>query len=165
MLVRKCAPKVFPKSSKMIPESFQNRRLGRVLGALGASWGCLGASWGVFGCLGGVLGRLVAVLGASWGVLARKRWPTWLQLGPQNGARIEKKSKQKSIKILMPLGVGFLKDFSGFGRVKWSQVGTKIDPKSMSASKSVVLKKLRFTLRKTIRWGGEGGPSHTLCRT
>ena len=113
----------------MSPKSFQNRRLGRVLGALGASWGGLGASWGVFGCLGGVLGRLVAVLGASWGVLARKRWPTWLQLGPQNGARIEKKSKQKSIKILMALGVGFLKDFGGFGRVKWSQVGTKIEPK------------------------------------
>ena len=61
-------------------------------------------------------------------VLARKRWPTWLQLGPQNGARIEKKSKQKSIKILMALGVGFLKDFGGFGRVKWSQVGTEIEP-------------------------------------
>ena len=113
----------------MSPKSFQNRRLGRVLGALGASWGCLGASWGVFGCLGGVLGRLVAVLGASWGVLARKRWPTWLQLGPQNGARIEKKSKQKSIKILMALGVGFLEDFGGFGKVKWSQIGTKIEPK------------------------------------
>ena len=100
--------------------------LGDVSGCLGGSWGRIGPS---LGCLGGVLGRLVAVLGASWGVLARKRWPTWLQLGPQNGARIEKKSKQKSIKILMALGVGFLKDFGGFGRAKWSQVGTKIEPK------------------------------------
>ena len=107
--------------------------LGTVLGVL---WAVLEASWGatwtvlvVFGCLGGVMGRLVGVLGASWGALARKRWPTWLQLGPQNEARIEKKSKLKSIKILMALGVGFLKDFGGFGRVKWSQVGTKIEPK------------------------------------
>ena len=74
-------PKIFPKSSKISPKSFQNRRLGRVLGALGASWGCLGASWGVFGCLGGVLGRLVAVLGASWGVLARRLKPLQLYLG------------------------------------------------------------------------------------
>ena len=59
-----------------------------VEGFLAASWGCLGASCGVFGCLGGVLGRLLAVLGASWGVLPRKRWPTWLQLGPQNGSKI-----------------------------------------------------------------------------
>ena len=29
----------------------------------------------------------------------------------------------------MAPGVGFLKDFGGFGRVKWSQVGTKIEPK------------------------------------
>ena len=120
------SPKVFQKSSKMSPKSFQNRRLGRVLGALGASWGGPGVSWGVFGCLGGVIGRLVAVLGASWGVLARKRWPTWLQLGPQNEPRITKKSMPKSIKILMALGVGFLKDFGGFGKAKWSQVGIRI---------------------------------------
>ena len=82
-----------------------------------------------FGRLGGVLGESWSVLGRLGGVLARKWWPTWLQLGPQNGARIEKKSKQKSIKILMALGVGFLKDFGGFGRVKWSQVGTEIEPK------------------------------------
>ena len=92
----------------------------------GSSGRPLGASWGILGCLGGVLGRLVAVLGASWGVLARKRWPTWLQLGSQNGAKIEKKSKPNAIKIWMPLGVGFLKDFGGFGRAKWSQVGIRI---------------------------------------
>ena len=32
------------------------------------------------------------VLGASW-------WPTWLQLGSQNGAKIDEKSKQQTIKI------------------------------------------------------------------
>ena len=52
------------------------RRLGDVLGGLGASWARLGASWRVLGRLGGVLGRLGGVLGASlghlghlWGVL------------------------------------------------------------------------------------------------
>ena len=90
---------------------------------------------------GGILGRL-------GGILARKRWPTWLQLGPQNGARIEKKSKQKSIKILMPLGVGFLEDFGGFGRVKWSQVGTKIEPRATG-----ILKISKF-VKSCSRCGG-----------
>ena len=103
-------------------ESESVERLG---GVLGVSWGILEHLW----CRDSILERPVAILEASGGVLARKRWPTWLQLGPQNGARIEKKSKQKSIKILMALGVGFLKDFGGFGRVKWSQVGTEIEPK------------------------------------
>ena len=55
-------------------------RLGACLGRLGAFWGRLG---GILGRLGGVLGRLGRVLG-------RKRWPTWLQLGSQNGPKSEK---------------------------------------------------------------------------
>ena len=34
----------------------------------------------------------VGHLGASWGVLGRlgrKKWPTWLQLGSQNGAKAQ----------------------------------------------------------------------------
>ena len=36
-----------------------------------------------------------------------KKWPTWPQVGSQDGAEIDKKSIQKSIKKLMPLGIGF----------------------------------------------------------
>ena len=64
--------------------------LGGVLGSLGASWGVLAESWGV-------LGRLGRVSAASWGVLGASWWATWFQLGSQNGAQIDKKSKPKSI--------------------------------------------------------------------
>ena len=77
-------------------------------------WRRLGASCGIFRCLEGTQDGQKTPQNASWGVLARKRWPTWLQLGSQNGAKIEKKSKQKSIEILMLLGVGFWSDLDGF---------------------------------------------------
>ena len=61
------------KSPQNLPKSSQNRRLGVVLGDLGASGGVLGRREASWGCLGGVLGaswgHLGAVLGASWGVL------------------------------------------------------------------------------------------------
>ena len=53
-----------------------------------------------------------SILETSWAVLGRKRWPTWLQLGSQNGSNIDQYSKPKAIKLLMPLGVRFL---IGFG--------------------------------------------------
>ena len=53
---------------------------------------------------------------------------------------MEKKSMQKSIKNLMHLGIDFWKDFGGFGEAKWSQVGTKIDQKSMPIAKCDFLK-------------------------
>ena len=67
------------KSPKISKQTSKNRRLGVVLGGLGASGevlGRLGVSWGrlrgvlelSWGRLGGVLGHLGAVLGASWGV-------------------------------------------------------------------------------------------------
>ena len=55
-----------------------------------------------------------------------KKWPTWPQVGSQVGAKMDKKSTQKSITKLMPPGIGFWKDFCGFWEGKWSQVGTKI---------------------------------------
>ena len=42
---------------------------------------------------------------------------------------------QKSIKNLMRFEIDFWKDFDGFGKAKWSQVGTKIDQKSMPVAK------------------------------
>ena len=53
---------------------------------------------------------------------------------------MEKKSMQKSIKNLMPLGIDFGKDVDGFWKAKWSQVGTKIDQKSMPIAKCDFLK-------------------------
>ena len=51
-----------------------------------------------------------------------------------------KKSMQKSIKKLMHLGIDFWEDFGGFWKAKWSQVGTKIDQKSMPIAKCDFLK-------------------------
>ena len=127
-----------------------------VLGALGASWGDLGASWGV---LGASWGRSGGVLEAPWGVLKGKRWPTWLQLGSQNGAKIHQKSKPKSINFLMPLGIGFLKDVGGF----WKQNGAKLAPKwhqkSIPTSNGDFLKNHRFPFGKTMVLKDLGGRS------
>ena len=50
----------------------------------------------------------------------------------------------------MHLGIDFWKDFDGFLEEKWRHVGTQIDQKSMSTSKSDVLKKPRFSYGKTM---------------
>ena len=71
-----------------------------------------------------------------------KKLPTWPQLGSQVGAKMEKNSMQKSIKNLMHLGIDFRKNVDGFWEAKWSQVGTKIDQKSMPIAKSVKSKKV-----------------------
>ena len=42
------------------------------------------------------------------------RWPTWVQVGFQNGAKIEEKSMEKSIENVMHLGIDFWKDCGGF---------------------------------------------------
>jgi|OM-RGC.v1.026931130 hypothetical protein len=57
----------------------------------------------------------------------RKMWPTWPQLGPQDGAKMEKKTIQTSIKILMHLGIDFWEDLGRFWEPKWSHVGTKFE--------------------------------------
>ena len=110
-----------------------------LLGGLERLGGLLGASWGP---LGRLLGRLGGLLGASW-------WPTWLQVEPQNGAKIDQKSKQKSINFSMPLGIRFLQDFGGFWDQNGANLASKIEPKSMLSSKSNLLKKLRFSKGKT----------------
>ena len=79
-----------------------------------------------------------------------KKWPTWLQLGPQDGAKIAQKSIQKPIKKTMHLGIDFWKDFGAFLEEKWRHVGTKIEQKSMPTSKSDFLKKPCFSLGKTM---------------
>ena len=97
------------------------------------SWRPLGASWErLRGLLGGSWGRLgsLCLLGASW-------WPTWLQVDPQKGTKIDQKSNQKSINFSMPLGIRFLQDFGGFGEENGSKLASKIEPKTMLSSKGV----------------------------
>ena len=62
----------------------------------------LGASWE----------PVAAVLEGFWAVLGRERLPTWFQVGPQNGAKINQKSIPKSIIFLMPLGIDFWVDLN-----------------------------------------------------
>ena len=51
---------------------------------------CGTGSWDALrGVLRAILDRFGAVLEASWAVLGRERWPTWDQLGVQNGAKID----------------------------------------------------------------------------
>ena len=111
-------------------------RFGGLLGRLGRSKGSLKASW--------------TVLEASWKRLGREKWPTWLQLGSQNGAKMVQKSIKIWIIFWMPLGMDFLMIFDQFFDPKWRQVETKIDQKSMSTSKGDFLKKHSFSNGKTM---------------
>ena len=94
-----------------------------------------GSFWGHFGSLSGVWapsassgrpGRLLERLRLIFG---SQHAPRMVQLGFQNEAKIEQKSKQKSINFLMPLGVGFWSGLDGFWEAKWRQVGTKMASK------------------------------------
>ena len=136
--------------SKVMPKWTKNQRKIYQKSIKNLSKICQNRSWGVLGRLGRVLVHLGGLLKASWAVWSRKRWPTWLQLGSQNGAEIEKKSKQKSIKILMPLGVRFFQDFGGFWRQNGAKLAPKSHQKSIPTSKGDVLKKPYFSLGKTL---------------
>ena len=59
-------------------------------------------------------------------------------------------SKQKSIKILMPLGVRFFQDFGGFWRQNGAKLAPKSHQKSIPTSKGDVLKKPYFPSGKTM---------------
>ena len=76
--------------------------------------------------LGALLGsswkRPETVLEASWAVLGRERWPTWVQLGFQNAAKIDEKSVPKLINLMIPLGIGICRFFNDFGSQKPSHV-------------------------------------------
>ena len=100
-----------------------------------------GSFWGHFGSLGGVWapsassgrpGRLLERLRLIFG---GQHAPRMVQLGFQNGAKIEQHLKQKSIIFLMPLGIDLWVDYGGFWVPKSSHVGNKWDQKSMLTSK------------------------------
>ena len=105
----------------------------------------------------GVWRVAVRVLGASWvilpssrarpgGVLGASWW--WLGLGSQNGAKVDEKSKQKTIKMLMPLRIGILNDFEGLWKLHGGMLASKIKQTSMLASRGVFLKIVSFFVRK-----------------
>ena len=71
-----------------------------------------------------------------WAEKAANMAPSW---APKS-IKKRKKTMQKSIKNLMHLGIDFWEDFGGFWKAKWSQVGTKIDQKSMPIAKCDFLK-------------------------
>ena len=83
------------------------------------------------GHLEGLLGPLGGLLGVSWRPLGLSRRPTWAQVGFQNGANMAKKTMPKPIQKSIPFKIDFWKDFGGFLKGKWRQVGTQIDYKSM----------------------------------
>ena len=92
------------------------RALGHHFGGSGRHFGAIlgvrvgsGSQMRLGRSLGPSWRRLGGVLKASWAVLGRKRWPTSPQVGSQNGAKIDKKSIQKSINFLMPLGIVILR--------------------------------------------------------
>ena len=74
-----------------------------------------------------------------------KMWPTWPQLGSQNGAQIDKNRSKTPIKMLMLLGVGFWSVFGGFWEAKRSRVGPKLHsfcfPKSIKIASKIDLER------------------------
>ena len=135
MLVQKSSknlPKIVQKSRsggskievqrvQILPKSSSGEGFGRLGGVLGVSWGVLGCLWVSWVRLGASCGRPWGVLGRLGSKKVANMAPTWSPKRSQNREKIEAKNRSK---ILMALGVGFLKDFGGFGWVKWSQVGT-----------------------------------------
>ena len=106
--------KIYQKSTKINQTSTKNRPKIEVWKAPGQVWRRLGPAWAVQGVLRAILDRFGTVLEASWAVLGREGWPTWDQLGIQNGAKIDKKSVQKLINFMMSLGINIFRFFSDF---------------------------------------------------
>ena len=88
--------------------------------APGQVWTRLGLSWAIQSVFGGVLGRLGSVLERFWRRLGPSWGPTWVQVAPQDAAKIDKKSIPKLINFLMPLGIDFWMDLREFWIATWS---------------------------------------------
>ena len=108
-------PMGYPTWADGVPLFWSRAQVVLDLGAL------LGSSWR----------RPETVLEASWAVLGRERWPTWVQLGFQNAAKIDEKSVQKLINFMMPLGIDVFRFFNDFWIQKSSHVGSKMYKKSI----------------------------------
>ena len=80
------------KTIKIQAWRHQDRGLEGSGAGLEASWAILGHPGHLWKRLGPSWKRLGSVLEASWAVLGRKKLPTWLQGGSQNGSQIYKKT-------------------------------------------------------------------------
>ena len=74
----------------------------------------LGPSWAIQTIFKGILDRLGAVLEASWAGNVANMAPTWPQVRSQVGAKMDKKSIQKSINKLIASELGVWNDVGGF---------------------------------------------------
>ena len=90
-------------------------------GVLGGLWRLLAANTEQGGWDSVFWEPLGALLAASWGGLGGllgPSWPSWRPLGPvlaaKIGAQVNQKSTQKSITILIDVGIDFWEDFGGF---------------------------------------------------
>ena len=99
------------------------------------------------------------VLASRMGVIMEKppnMAPTWLPKRSQNDLKIDAKIHQN----YDGFRDRFLKDFSGFLAPKWSQVGTKIDQKSMPIAKCDFLKNRALAAAGALflrSWGSKLG--------
>ena len=59
----------------------------------------------------------------------------------------------------MPLGIGFLKDFAGFWKEKWKQVGIRMASKIDANFERPFSQKIRFSLWKNNGFEGSGDRS------
>ena len=115
-----------------------------VLSHLGRFWKRLGPSWK----------RLGGDLEASLASLVRERWPTWLQVGSENGAQVNKKKIQKLINFLMPLGINLFRFFMAFWiqknlLVSFPQVKNVVNRKGRNRRTLLRLRQPNNFLRKT----------------
>ena len=89
---------MYQKSIKNGPKMDQQSVQIEVWRAPGQVWRPLGPSWAIQRIFEGILDRLGGVLEASWAGKMANMAPTWPQVGSQVGAKMDKKSIQKSMK-------------------------------------------------------------------
>ena len=152
------------KLSKIRPKIVQNRGLKGSGAGLEASWAVFGDPKRLWRHLGPSWRHLGGVLEGSWRPLGR----SWAEQGRQHGSNLALKMEPKPIKdqtpklisFLVPLGMYVWKDFGGFWMPTWSQVGTRIDQRSMPIAKSDFFKNHALAAagaRFLIFWGSKLG--------
>ena len=116
-----------PSKSRRVGTKIKVWRVpGQVRKRLGPAWAILDVFWKG---LGPTWNRLRSILRASWAVLGGKRYAAWTQVGSQNGTQIYRKSIQKPISSLMPLGIVIFFIFFDFRNQKPSHVASNMHSK------------------------------------
>ena len=89
------------------------------------------------------------VFGGPWAILSAKIAPTWGPRWLQVAAKTMEKSMPKSGIFSMPLRMDFWESYDDFCKENGSNLGAKIDQKSLWFAESGFLKNHRFSSRKT----------------